>query len=103
MRNVDGIILTGFLLLESLSACSVLTPHENFRQHVSGELGRRVDETDWNISAHLVNTSNMPNGHVAYTYRYIRSCRVTFEVIPDTRIIVATGWEGSENDCVISP
>jgi len=91
-----------FLLLVG---CTILTPHENFKHNVIAKVGLNIDKIGggWTRSQDLVSTITLPNGHVAYTYKYIRSCQYTFEVDPKTNIIVAARWEGSEKDCVIAP
>ena len=92
-----------FLLL--IVGCSTMTPHENFVRGVYAAVGHALErmQPGWARSSDLITTTNLENGHIAYTYKYIRTCRYTFEVNPETRIIIAARWEGSEKDCVIAP
>jgi hypothetical protein len=99
----SSIFLTGIFLMALQSSCSSVTPHENFMHHLAVEVGRNIYEIDWNRSAHLLSTVNLPNGHLLYTYAYTGTCRVMFEVVPETNIISSAKWEGSENDCAIVP
>ncbi len=92
-------------LLSLIIGCTILTPHENFKHNITTKIGLSIDQIGggWTRSEDLVSMINLPNGQVAYTYKYVRSCLYTFEVNPVTRIITAARWEGSEKDCVIAP
>jgi hypothetical protein len=51
----------------------------------------------------LISRTDLSNGYVAYRYRAGGTCRYTFEVDPNTDIIVAATWEGDAKHCIIIP
>lgn len=105
MRNIGGMILAGCLLLPSLASCSSVTPHENFRGHMSHNVGKSIDDpnTNWVIPKYLIDSKTLPNGNIENGYRFRGTCRYFFEFDPNTRRIVGWRFEGSEGDCIINP
>lgn len=94
------------LMLLLLPSCSSVTPHENFKAHMSHNVGMRIDESrgdNWAIQKYLVNTVWHSNGNVENEYEFRGTCRYFFEFDPKTRIIVGWRFEGSEHDCEIVP
>jgi hypothetical protein len=102
--DASRLIVTG-LLVACLSACSSLTPHENFKSHMSRNIGRNIDDpaTIWVNPHALVASKSLPNGNIENEYRLYGSCRYFFEVDARTRKIVSWRFEGSEHDCIINP
>ena len=106
MRYVSGMILSGWLLLPSLSSCSSVAPRENFVNEMNAQVGMCVDSPqsftaryrEWRVS-----TRSLKNGHREETYRCCLNCTVFFEIDPKTRKIETWRFEGDERDCIISP
>jgi len=92
------------LVLLLIVGCTILTPHENFVQHHLANVGQTIEALrPAGYARDVIDVTSLPNGNIAYRYRYVRSCRYIYEVDPKTNIIVAARWEGSEKDCVIAP
>lgn len=89
----------------ALSSCSALTPHENFRQHMRSDVGRSLDDPHTWAGPHFkpISVRELPNGNVENEYEFRGTCRYFFEFNPETRIIFAWRFEGSEKDCAIVP
>lgn len=85
--------------------CAYPDPYMNFKNLMDTMVGEKFefDEySSWKNPERLVNTTTMPNGHVAYTFsRPNRTCQYTLVVNPETRIIVSTHWKGG--DCALNP
>lgn len=83
--------------------------HQNFvgglQKNVGKEFGkvRRGETGGWAFDRNLVDRSELPNGHISYKYRGQGTCRHTFEVDPQTDLIVAARWEGEARHCAIVP
>ena len=83
--------------------------HENFKNSLRGMIGHNFDKYGggWTDPGSLVNTTTLPYGRVAYTFKMATAttptvaCQYTVEVNPETRIVVATSWTG--DDCVLVP
>lgn len=90
-----------------LSSCSALpTPHENFKNIMQSNIGKREDDPISDLSRYsqwVVARSALPNGNVEIEFRWRKQCPVFFEIAPSTHIIVGWHFEGSEKDCVIAP
>jgi hypothetical protein len=99
-----NLYLVTFILL--LLGCSAVTPHENFRDHINGEIGKSTDNAPDYSFRHekkVINSKSLPNGNIEKEYKYLRSCRYFFEINPKTHIIVGARFEGKESDCVVAP
>ena len=96
-------LLIGVMVI--VSSCAVLSSHENFKGHMSGNVGKIIDgpSTLWVKSDRYVATRQLSNGNAENEYRLRGTCRYFFEFNPETRVIVGWRFEGSENDCVIMP
>lgn len=82
--------------------------HENFKNSLVAKVGQNFDKRwGWGDPRALVNTTTLPNGRMAYTFKMATAttpavaCQYTVEVNPETRIVVATSWTG--DDCVLVP
>ena len=106
-RSVKGINQYALLLLGALvgAGCSSITPHDNFKQILDNSIGQSISNArgGWPDKEGLIDTTPLPNGHVEYRYKYLRSCRYMFEVNPATHLIVGARFEGKDTDCVINP
>ena len=81
-------------------------PHDNFKRALYETVGHSMDNVppyEWPHKEDFIDTTPLPNGHVAYRYQYLRSCRYIFEVDPATHLIVGARFEGKDTDCVINP
>ncbi len=121
MSRFTMLLLGSSLLLglSTLSGCNfqIYDPsywHTGFVAGLQKNVGRKfervqsrkgsVGETGgWAMKEELVDQRDLPNGHIAYKYRYQGTCRYTFEVDPMTDIIVAASWEGDARHCAIVP
>lgn len=94
------------LMLISVSSCSSMTPHENFKSLMSHNVGSSIDMPRVAGSAraeYLLGSKILPNGNIENQYRGRGTCRVFFEFDPITSIIVNWRFEGGERDCEIVP
>lgn len=99
--------MTRFPLLISVlasCACGSLSPHENFKAHMSRAVGKIIsDSGTWAREDRLVSVQTLENGNEQYEYMFRRSCFYFFEVKKSTQMIVGWRFEGSEEDCQIFP
>lgn len=97
--------LTMLLLLPTIGSCSSVTPHENFKQHMSRNVGKKIGDptTKWMNERVLMRSRELPNGQIEYQYRFRGTCRYYFEVDSKTSVIVGWRFEGTEEDCAIVP
>ena len=82
------------------------SPHENFKDHIYGEIGKSVDNApdySWRSKKGLLDAKVLPNGNIEQKYRYQGTCIYYFEIDPKTRLIVGARFEDSEGDCVVAP
>ena len=96
-----------FSLICLLAGCvSSVTPHENFVAHGNHNIGSTIDrprDVGSTNPDYLLTSRTLPNGNVENTYRGRGTCRSFYEFDPRTRIILGFRWEGTEQDCEISP
>ncbi len=96
-----------FLLLVAVltsCACGSLSPHKNFKTHMSSTVGKRIsDPGTWAREDRGVSVQALENGNEEYKYMFRRSCFYFFEVEKSTEVIVSWRFEGSEKDCQIAP
>jgi hypothetical protein len=87
--------------------CPRITPHENFKAHLYGQIGMSLDEIpsyQWPFEKDKVDFKVLPNGNIENKYKHYRgNCFYIFEIDPKTRKIVGARYEGSERDCVVNP
>ena len=99
-------MLVGCLLLLLSTACSSVTPHENFQMIFSQSIGKSIDSAPRLTNAYpdrLLSSIDLLNGHIENKYLWYGACRYFYEIDPKTRIIVAWRFEGNERDCRINP
>lgn len=106
MRSIGKIILAGFVLLPLLASCSSLTPHENFKNFLKNNVGKRADDPSSDVARYpqlLIDSQVLPNGNTENKYLWRGACRYFLEIDSITRKIVGWRFEGSEHDCEIVP
>ena len=92
-----------FAILAS-SSCKSLSPHENFKDHMSSAVGKKIsDPHTWARDDRQVSVRPLENGNVEHKYTFRRSCWYFFEVEKSSGLIVGWRFEGSEKDCAIAP
>ena len=96
------------ILVLVLAGCATAPEHENFKQVMGAQVGKRIDDADaYPVFYRLreVNAKPLPNGNIQEEYAAGRKgeCRLFFEVEPLTRRIIAWSFDGSERNCVIVP
>jgi hypothetical protein len=99
-----GLSLLWFLL----AACATPVEHNNFKEVMSRQVGKSIDDADaYPVFYRLreVNAKQLPNGNLEEQYAAGRNgrCQLYFEVEPVARRIVRWSFDGSERDCVIVP
>lgn len=101
---VDSMMVAVILMFLSLPSCSSVTPHENFKDHMSHTVGKRInDPRTWARPDRYIGSKVLQNGNTENEYQFHGSCHYFFEYDPETRIIVGWRFEGSERDCEIMP
>lgn len=61
-----------FILL--FLGCSTVTPHENFKGHIYGEIGKSMDNArdySFRYGQKAVNSMLLPNGNIEKEYKYL--------------------------------
>lgn len=99
-------LAVGLSFVVWLIGCSTISPQENFKEHIYGEIGRSIDNApsySWRSETHLVSSSILPNGNIENKYRYRKTCIYYFEIDSKTRRIVSARYEGNEADCSVNP
>lgn len=98
-------LLATALIMPMMFACYALSPHENFKRTMNGNIGKKMNESStlWIKSDRHILTRNMQNGNMEGEYILDDACHYFFEFNPETRIIVNWRFEGSERDCAIPP
>lgn len=87
-------------------ACSPTDPHENFKNILGKDVGKRADDplntialsADW-----FAGETILENGNTEKKYKYKGSCVYFYEIDRKTNIIVGWRFEGSKADCAIAP
>ena len=92
----------------SLAACASGNSNENFKNIMSGQVGRTTDDPDIERNRYRnlqVGTKMLPNGNAEEQFKSGRGlrCRVFFEIDNKAAKIVGWRYEGSDEDCTITP
>lgn len=106
MKNNSYGILAGCLLMLMSSACSSVTPHENFQMILGQSVGKNIDAPPRITNAYadrLLSSRVLQTGNLENEYQWYGACRYFYEIDSKTRIIVGWHFEGSERDCRINP
>lgn len=85
--------------------------HENFVNSLHSKIGKNFDQpgSGWENASNARSKTTLPNGNVVYLYRMTPlkepavevPCEYTFEVNPETRIVVDARWKGDH--CFLIP
>ncbi|WP_022665051.1 hypothetical protein [Desulfospira joergensenii] len=102
------IIRFGYFIVTivSLAGCSNISPHDNFKEHIYGQIGKILNEIppyQAPNEKNLISSKLLPNGNIENKYKYKGTCRYMFEIDPKTQKIIAARFEGEKTDCVINP
>ena len=108
-RGLSPIVILLVWLLQLASCNSKIYDldyqHSGFLVGLEKSVGRKFSEI--RNTAHrdesILGETKLPNGHIVYKYRYIRTCRYMLEVDPVTDIIVSANWKGDKGDCIHVP
>ena len=105
-RSFDLVLV--LMLCAFLNACASGRSHQNFKNIMQGNIGRDLDDpyVYRNRNSNLrIATKALPNGNIEEEFKSGRrlKCRVFFEVDRTTGKIVGWRYEGSEEDCAITP
>lgn len=85
-------------------SCGSLSPHENFKAHMSSAVGKSIsDSNTWAREDRYVSVRTLENGNVEHKYFFGKSCLYFFEVKKNTEEIVGWRFEGDVCDCAIAP
>lgn len=92
----------------SLTSCAAGRGHQNFINIMQGNVGRSLDDPYiyLNRNRNLYVTSKvLPNGNVEQEFDGGRgpTCKVFFEIDKTERKVVGWRYEGSGEDCAITP
>lgn len=87
------------------TACSSITPQENFADFVQVNVGKKVGENQRHgmASNNFIQSRKLSNGKMELEYKDFRSCRLFFIVDPATNIVESWRSEGSTEDCALAP
>jgi hypothetical protein len=91
-----------------LAACATPPEHQNFKQVMDRQVGKKIDDPDaYPVFYRLrqVNTKQLANGREQRQYAAGRNgkCSLYFEVTPLTGRIERWSFDGAERNCVIVP
>lgn len=96
-----------FLILTLILAacsCGYLSPHDNFKAHMSSTVGKRIsDPHTWARDDRYVSKRALRNGNQEFKYVLRQNCWYFFEVEKNTQVIIGWRFEGNEKSCVIAP
>ena len=98
-------LMSAVILPFSIS-CSSVTPHDNFKNNMKSNIGRKVDDETSYVARYegwLVSSYVIENGNVENKYQWRGSCIFYFEINKTTNTIVNWRFEGSADDCAIVP
>ncbi len=106
-QRASQLISVALISLASLAACAAGSAHQNFKNIMSGQIGKDADSPSARAArnpANLTGVKTLPNGNIEEAYTKNRgACRHYFEIDQSTRKIVGWRYEGSQQDCVIVP
>lgn len=94
-----------------ISGCSIgaRLPHENFREVYGGKVGKSIDDPSLlvgNYPKREVGSRTLSNGNLEKGFDMENPwghCRIYYEVNPQSRIIIAWRFEGSDEACAVPP
>lgn len=96
-------------ILFILGACSGVTPHQNFINHMNAMIGKNIDEIPYyqfGNKESLIQETVLPNGNIENKYlekNRSGTCIYIFEIDPKSRTILRWRTEGDEKACIVNP
>ena len=79
-------------------------PHKNFVRSINSDIGKKLEDVSksgyWANPDYLISKTVMPSGRLAYGYQYGKSCNYTYEIDPNTHIILAIH---ANSECRLAP
>lgn len=96
------VAVTVFLSVAVLFSCTSPPTHERFVRHRNDEVGIKLENLYPSTSVkHYIAGRILPNGNIEYGFKHSRTCRIYYQVDPETRVIVGWRWEGLREHCVV--
>src|SRR2546425_12770502 len=97
-----------FVLFVPLLSCAngALDPHENFKKSLQAQVGKGADDPDTapgRLYSNRIGERTLANGNVEIGFRHFRTCRYYYEIDKATRKIVAARYEGTKDECFLTP
>ena len=102
-RSFGEYLLWIVLALPQITACSAITPHDNFVLTMQSNIGKKVYDprVKWMKEDRLIGKIKLTNRNIEYYYSLSQECHYYFEVDPRTDVIIKWRFEGNEHDCQI--
>jgi hypothetical protein len=94
------------VVIVCISSCSTVSPHENFKAFLQSNIGKAADDPNSDTARYpqlLVQSVELPNGNIENEYQWVKSCKYFYEISKETNVIVGSRYEGSTEDCAITP
>ncbi len=98
------------LMMLVMLGCATVTPHDNFINHLHWVVGKNWT---WLRNNHqlpgetfLVSSKELLNGNIEKRYKWTMgkyTCTNIYEIDPMSELVVRTGFEGRDEDCVSPP
>jgi sarcosine oxidase delta subunit len=85
------------------TACSSITPHENFLSLMQLNVGKKVGQDQGHGMAPqtYLGSRDLPDGNIELEYKYIKSCRLYFAVDKVNNVVKSWRYEGANADCIV--
>jgi hypothetical protein len=102
LRLLSALCISAWLV----AACSSITPHENFIQHMQFHVGKNFTESQirYMRPENFLGAKTLLDGQVEREYKFnYEKCRIFFKVDQTTNIVTSWRYEGNDDDCAISP
>jgi len=103
-------LLSYSLAVFVLSGCATMTPHENYLNHLKWVVGKNWTWLRENYQLpgeqYLISSEKLSNGNIEKKYKWTMgkySCTDIYEIDLSTNIVVRSGFEGRDEDCVSPP
>jgi len=105
--NKGGIVRSKTIIMLSLflSACTSTTPHENFKNFMEADVGKKADDPNTQIVRYpqfFSSSRVLANGNKEIEH-YYGKCKYMFEINQESNIIIGWRFEGTEQACAIVP
>lgn len=93
----------------TLASCASFGPqicHDNFKSLHRKNIGKPInDESNWfrRYRHSFEEFQTLPNGHIEYVIKGLRSCRSFYEVDTQSQTVVGWRFDAPPKDCIICP